>query len=99
MPRTGDVARDTGAMLHNSGVSLGRRDHVLDAVVDDLHRPTRLEREQRGVSGDHGRVLFLAPETAAGFGLNDADVRVREPEENFQCAMDVIRALNRPVYG
>ena len=66
------VARHAGAMPNRRRMPLRRREHVLDAVVDDLDRPPRLAREQRGVARDHRRIFFLAAETAAGFRLDDA---------------------------
>ena len=57
------------------GMPLRRRDHVLDAVVDHLHRPAGLAREQRRVAGDVRRVFLLAAKPAAGFGLHDAHAR------------------------
>ena len=80
-------------------MALGRRDHVLDAVVDQLHRPARLAREQRRVPGDHRRIFFLAAEAAAGLGLHDADLVARQAEQHHQRAVHVVRALHRAVDG
>ena len=94
----GSIALHAGAMAHDGGMSLGRGDHVLGAVVDDLHGPSGLEREQCRVSGDHGRILFLAAESAAGLGLHDANVRVLA-EEALECLHDIEGTLNGAVNG
>ena len=78
-------------------MALRRRQHVLDAVVDQLGRTPRLDRHQRGVAGDHRRVLLLAAEAAAGLGLDDAHLVRRETEQDRQRAMNVVRALQRSV--
>ena len=62
-----------GAMARARRMALGGGDHVLGAVVDHFHGLAGFPREQRGVSGDHRRIFFLAAEAAAGFGLHDAD--------------------------
>ena len=93
------VARHAGLVADDRRMALRRRDHVLDAVVDQLHRPAGLLREQRGVPGDHRRVLFLAAEAAAGLRLHDADLVARQPEQHHQRAVHVVRALHRSVHG
>jgi hypothetical protein len=50
------------------------------------------------VAGNHRRILLLAAEAAAGFRLHDAHAVVREAEQHGQRAMDVVRALHRPVH-
>ena len=72
------VAGDAGLVADGRRVPLGRGDHVLDAVVDQLDRPAGLLREQRRVPGDHRRVLFLAAEPAAGLRLHHADLVARQ---------------------
>ena len=54
------VARDAGAVADDRGVALGGGGHVLEAVVDELDRPARLQREERGVAGDDRGVVLLA---------------------------------------
>ena len=44
------VGVDGRAVPRPRRVPLGRGDHVLEPVVDHLHRPARLPREQRGVA-------------------------------------------------
>ena len=92
------VALHASAVADDGRVPLGRRQHVLDAVVHELHRPLRFDRDERGVSGDHRRVLFLAAEAAAGLSLHDADFVVGQIEQHFQRAVDVVRTLHRPVH-
>ena len=91
------VARDAGAMANDARVPLRRGQHVLDAVVDQLHRTARLPRQQCGMTRDHRRVLFLAAESAAGFGLNDADLPVRQSQRDLHGAVHVVRTLHRSV--
>jgi hypothetical protein len=93
------VARHAGAMPDPRGVTLRRRDHVLDAVVHELDRPAGLEREDRGVSRDHRRILLLAPESAAGLCLDDPHLVAGQPEEHPERPVDVVRALERAVDG
>ena len=93
------VARHAGAMPDDRGMPLGRRQHVLDAVVDELHGPPRLTREQRRVPGDHRRVFFLAAKSAAGLGLDDADLVAGQPEQHRQRPVHVVGALQRAVDG
>jgi hypothetical protein len=93
------VARDARAMPDHSGMSLRRRQHVFDAVVHELHRAARLERRERGVSGDHRRVFLFAAEAAAGFCLNHANAIAADAEQDRQRAVDVVRALHRAVHG
>ena len=77
--RQAPVARHAGAMPDDSRMPLRRRQHVFDAVVDELDRPARLEGGQRGMARDHRRIFFLAAEAAAGFRLDDADASPRNP--------------------
>ena len=48
---------------------------------------------------DHRRVLLLAPEPAAGLGLDDARLAVVDREAALQRRVDVVRALERAVDG
>ena len=66
------VAIDDGPVPRARRMPLRRRHHVFRAVVDELHRPAGLPREQRRVRRDQRRVLFLAAESAAGLHLDDA---------------------------
>ena len=52
------VARDPGAMADDRRMALRRRQHVLDAVVDQLHRRPRLARQQRRVARDVRRDIL-----------------------------------------
>ena len=91
------VLLHAGAMTHDRGMTLRRRQHVLDAVVDQLGRAARLHRHQRGVAGNHRRILLFPAEAAARFGLDDPDLLRRETEQHGQRAMDVVGTLQRPV--
>ena len=91
------VLLHAGAMAHDGGMTLRRRQHVLDAVVDQLDRTARLHRHQRGVAGNHRRVLLLSAEAAAGFGLDHSDLLRRKTEQHGQRAMDVVGTLQRAV--
>ena len=57
-------------------MSFGGRDHVLDAIVDHLHRASGLHCQQRRVPGEDRWIFFLATKAAAGLRLHDANVRV-----------------------
>ena len=48
--------------------------------------------------GNHRRVLFLAAEAAAGFGLHDAHFVVGQTEQHLQRAVHVVRTLHRSVH-
>ena len=91
------VARQAGAMPHDRRMPLGRRQQILDAVVDHLHRPAGLAREDRRVARQHRRVFFLAAKPAAGFGLDDADAIGRQLQQHHQRLVHVVRALQRSV--
>ena len=89
------VRGDARAVADHRRVPLRRRRDVLVPVVGHAHRAPGRAREQRGVDGQHGRVLLLAAEAAAGLGLDDADLRDRERERAGEGGMDVVRALQR----
>src|SRR5258706_221883 len=75
------------------------RRHARDAVVADLPRRPRLEREQARVRGDHRRVLFLAAEPAARLGLHHAHPARGIPEQRLECLQYIEGALERAVEG
>ena len=83
-----------GPMTHARRVPLRGRRHVLDAIVDQLHRPAALQRQQGSVQGDRGRVFLLAAEAAAGGGLDDAHVPVVAAERMHQRLQHVVGALH-----
>ncbi len=97
--RQPSVPRDAGPVPDDARMPLRRRDHVLDAVVHELDRTARLDREDGGVPRDHGGVLLLAAESAAGLGLDDADLLLRQVEEHPEGPVDVVRTLERAVNG
>ena len=97
--RQAAVARHAGPVPDDGRVALGRGQHVLGAVVDQLHRPARLQRQQAGVPGDHRRVLLLAAEPAAGLRLHDADLVRRQAQQHRERPVHVVRALQRAVHG
>ncbi len=65
----------TGAVPHDRRMPLGRGHHVFHAIVDQLDRPARLEREQGRMCRDIGRILLLPAESSARLGLHDSNVR------------------------
>ena len=77
-------------------MAFGRRQHVFRSVIHDFDRPSGLERQQRRVSRDHRRVLLLAAESAAGLGLNHANVRIGS-QEALEGLHHIVRTLNRAV--
>jgi hypothetical protein len=91
------ISCQAGAMADDRWVALGGRHHVLAAVVDDLHRPAALQRQQAGMGGDHARILFLAAEAAARLGLDDADVLDRAAEQHLERLQDVVGTLERAI--
>ncbi len=93
------VAGHAGPVADDRRVPLGRRGEVLVPVVDHPHRPLGLAGQQRRVQGDHRRVLLLAPESAAGLGLDDARLPVVDGQTALERGVDVVRALERAVDG
>ena len=91
-------ARDARAVPDDGRMPLRRRQHVLDTVVNQLHGAARLAREQRRMARDHRRILFLAAEAAAGFGLDDAKLVVGQIEQHLERPMHVVGTLHRPVH-
>ena len=91
------VARDAGAVADERGVALGGGGHVLEAVVDELHRPPRLQRQQRRVPGDDRGVVLLAAEAPARLRLDDAHLLVGKAQQPHQGLVHVVRALERAV--
>jgi hypothetical protein len=82
------VARHAGAVADDARMPLRRRQHVFHAVMPrSLTGRAAPERCQRGVAGDHRRIVFLAAESAAGFRLDDADTIAVEPEQDHERAV------------
>ncbi len=86
-------------MPHDRRVPLRGGEQILDAVVDHLDGPAGLARQDRGVARQHRRILFLAAEAAAGFGLNDAHLVRRQVQQHDQRLVHVVRALQRSIDG
>jgi hypothetical protein len=80
-------------------VTLGRGHHVFGAVVDQLDRAPRLEREQRRMARDHRRVLFLPAEPATGLRLHHPNEFDGGSQKDRERLVDVVRALDRAVNG
>jgi hypothetical protein len=80
-------------------MALGGRGDVLVALVDHLHRPLRLQRQQRRVPGDERRIVFLPAESAARDHLDDGELIVGDVQQLLQRLVDVERALHRAVDG
>ena len=59
------VTGDARTMANNRRMPLRRREHVLDAVIQQLYGAPGLQGKQRRVTGDDGWVLFLAAKSAA----------------------------------
>ena len=91
------VVHDAGAVPHDGRMALGGGQHVLDAVVDQLDRAARLQRQQRRVAGNDGRVVLLAAEPAARFRLDHAHLVSGEGQELAERLVHVVRALQRAV--
>ena len=89
------VFLDAGAMFDAGRMALRRRPHVLVPVVDHLDGTFRFEREKRRVARDHVRVLFFAPEPAAGRRLNDTDFVGFPSKQRQHRLVHVVRALDR----
>ena len=89
------VARHRRPVPRARRMPLGRRHHVLGAIVNELDRLAGLPRQQRRMTRDDRRVLFLAAKAAAGLHLHDAHLVGRQVEERPQRLVDVVRALHR----
>ena len=93
------VSADRGAVARSGRMALGGGRHVFHAVIDNFHGFAGLHGEERGVSGDHGGIFFLAAKSAAGFHLNDTHAICREVAELHQGFVNVIGALERAPNG
>ena len=89
------LARDRRAMTRPRRMALGRRHHVLRAVVDELHGLPGFPRQQRRVARDDRRVFFLAAKAATGLHLDHAHLVRRQIEERRQRLVNVVRTLHR----
>src|SRR5450759_1706449 len=76
-------------------MALRRRLDVLLPVVDHLHGPAALFREQERMESEERGVLLLPAESAARHGLRHVHVRVVEAERALDALVDVERALQR----
>ena len=76
-------------------MALGGRHHVFRAVVHNFHGLPGFPRQKRRVPRDHGGIFFLAAESAARFGLNDAEFFRREAEQGDERFVHVVGALQR----
>ena len=65
---------DPGPVADDRRVALRRRGDVLVPVVDHPDGPAALQGEDARVEREDRGVLLLAPEAAAGLGLDDADL-------------------------
>ncbi len=92
------VMRDAAPVPDDGRVPLGGRRQILVALVDHAHRFAAAPRQQRRVDGDHGGVLLLATEAAAGLGLDDHGLVAGQRESAFECLVDVVRALERALH-
>ena len=89
------VRRHAGPVVDNGRVAFRRRRDVLVPVVDHPDRPAGSPREERRVNGQHGRVLFLAAEGAAGLRLDDPDLLDGQAERAPEGRVDEVGALER----
>ena len=78
-------------------MALGGRGDVLVAVVDHPDRPATGTGQERGVEGQDRGVLLLAPEAAAGLGLDHLGLRIAQEERAAERLVDVVGALERAV--
>ena len=67
---------------------------IFRAIVNELHRTSGFPGQQRGVTGDHRRIFFLAAEASTGFRLNDSDLLRRQRKQLQQGFVDVVGALH-----
>src|SRR5664279_3719576 len=89
------LAVAAGLDRHLTGMALRRRLDVLLPVVDHLHGPAALLREQEGMESEKRGVLLLPAESAARHGLRHVHVRVVEAERALDTLVNVERALQR----
>ena len=74
------IFADGGFVSRVGRMTLSCRRHVFGAIVDHFHGLAGLPGQQRGMTGDHRRVFFLAPEAAASLSLNHANFFFRQIE-------------------
>src|SRR6266699_1489496 len=91
-------SRASPVVPHQRGVPLGGRGHVLAAVVDQLHRPTALQRQQGRMQGDMGREFFLTAEPATGGRLDHPHFGLVARERLLQRLEDVVGTLHRALH-
>ena len=89
------ILGDCRPVADDSWMALGRRREVLVAVVHQANRSPCFAGQQRGMNRHDGGILLLAPKTAAGFGLNDHRLVVRQVHGALQSSVDVVGTLQR----
>src|SRR4029453_5692386 len=93
------VALDTSPMPDDCGVPFGRREHVLDPVVDELPRAPRLQPERGPMPGNDRRILFFTPKSTARLRLHDSDFVILYPEQYAEGTGAELRTWHRPING
>ena len=95
-----DLHRGDGAVVFHPGalagpdrMAFGGEQDILMAVVNNFHRLTAFQGQQRAVPGDQGGKLLFAAKRAAHRGLFHADFFEREIQGDHQLRGDVIRTL------
>src|SRR5882762_5423667 len=83
-------------MPDDARVPLGGRREIFVAIVNQTHRTPRLASQERRVNRDDRGILFLAPESAPGLGLDHDRLFVAERQRSLQRAMHVVGTLQRP---
>jgi hypothetical protein len=76
-------------------VALGRRPHVLETVVDELHRPAGLLSPEGGMPAMTFGYSSLPPKAPAGHRLDDPHLSGGRPSTGPERLVDVVRALHR----
>ena len=80
-------------------VTFRRRGHVFHAVVDDFHRPTGLDGQERRMRRNHGRKLFFSAKGAACLHLHDTNFLFGKAAKRHQSFVNVVRTLQRTPDG
>src|SRR6187402_264220 len=93
------VARNRRFMPRSRRMAFRCRGHIFATVVTDFYGASGLLRQKRRMRSNHGREIFLATEGSTGLGLDHAALIFGQIEGHHQSMVQVVRALQRAVYG
>ena len=81
------------AMACPRRMPLGGGRHVFHAVVNEFHRSSTLDCQQRSVRRDHRGIFFFPAESPAGLHLHDANFVGRQAAQCHQSLVNIVRTL------